>query len=85
MKRAGLPAHYTPYSLRYTYNTLLYAGGVPGKARSVPMGHARETFNEQVYVKAIPQMFEGVAQTLERQIFGEARTKLAPSEGGRVM
>ena len=85
LKRSGLPCHYTPRSLRYTYNTLLYVGGVQDKPRCALMGHAREDFNKQVYVKVLPQMFEGVAETLERQIFGAVRTSFAPREGERVM
>lgn len=85
LKRAGLPGHFTPHSLRHTYNSFLNAGGVAGKARCVLMGHSRETFNEQVYVHALPQMFEGVSETLERQIFGDACTTLAPRERERVM
>jgi site-specific recombinase XerD len=85
LKRAGLPRHFTPHSLRHTYNSFLSAGVVAGKARCLLMGHSRESFNEQVYTHALPQMFEGVSETLERQIFGEARTPLAPGESGRVM
>lgn len=85
LRRAGLPAHFTPHSLRHTYNSFLYAGGVAGKARTVLMGHARETFNVETYVHALPQMFEGVSETLERQIFGDACTTLAPGGRERVM
>lgn len=85
LKRAGLPLHYTPRSLRYTYNTLLYIGGVQDKPRCALMGHAREDFNKKVCVKVLPQMFVGVAETLERQIFGAVRTSFAPREGERLM
>ncbi|HEX7174205.1 MAG TPA: tyrosine-type recombinase/integrase [Pyrinomonadaceae bacterium] len=85
LKRSGLPPHFTPYSLRYTYNTLLSEGGVADKARCVLMGHAREDFNRAVYVRTLPQMFEGVAETLERQIFGASRPSFAPGESGPVM
>ena len=54
LKRAGLPGHYTPYSLRYTYNTTLYFRGVQDKPRGVLMGHAREDFHKQVYVQGTP-------------------------------
>ncbi len=85
LKRAGLPCHFTPHSLRHTYNSFLNAGGVAGKARCLLMGHSLESFNVQTSVHALPQMFEGVSETLERQIFGDACTTLAPRERERVM
>lgn len=85
LKRAGLPPRYTPYSLRYTYNTLLYVGGVQDKPRSVLMGHKREEFNKEVYVKPLPEMFEGVSETLEKLIFGGTFTTHGESEAERVM
>jgi integrase len=45
------------------------------EARTVLMGHARESFNFGTYTHALPRMFEGVSETLERQILGEARTR----------
>jgi integrase len=85
LKRAGLSEQYTPYSLRHTFNTLLASAGVHDKARCALMGHAREDFNRRVYVHALPEMFEGVVETLERRILGDARTSFAPGGGGRLM
>lgn len=58
LKRAELPTDYTPYSLRYAYNTFLYLMGVPDKPRIALMGHVNEEFKKEVYVKVMPEMFE---------------------------
>jgi integrase len=85
LKRAGLPLYYTPYSLRYAYNTFLYMTDVSGRARCDLMGHVEERFNEKTYVKSQPEMFEGVTGRLENLIFGETRAAFAQSAGERPM
>lgn len=49
LKRAGLPGHHTPYSLRHTYNALLYVSGAQGQPPCALMGHAH-------YMEATPNI-----------------------------
>ncbi|HYH85389.1 MAG TPA: tyrosine-type recombinase/integrase [Pyrinomonadaceae bacterium] len=85
LKRAELPAHFTLYSLRYTFATLQYLAGERDRVISDLMGHTRTDFTKEVYVKAIPIMREWASDSLERLIFEGVRTTLAQSGGERVM
>jgi integrase len=83
--RAGLDAHFTLYSLRYTFATLQYLAGERDRVISDLMGHERTDFTKQVYVRVLPLMRESASDSLERLLFGGARTTLAQSNGGRLM
>lgn len=85
LKRAGLPDHFTPYSLRYTYATLQFLAGERDKVISNLMGHAKVNFTKDVYTKVLPEMQAQAADSLERLLFGAARTTLAQSEDERIM
>jgi integrase len=48
LKRAGLPTHFTLYSLRYTFATLQYMAGERDRVISNLMGHTRTDFTKEV-------------------------------------
>lgn len=85
LKRAGLPTHFTPYSLRYTYATLQFIAGERDKVISNLMGHAKVNFTKDVYTKVLPAMETSAADSLERLLFGAAHTTLAQSPAERIM
>ena len=85
LKRAGLPTHFTLYSLRYTFATLQYLAGERDRVISDLMGHTRTDFTKEVYTKVLPVMREQASDSLERLLFGGVRTTLAQSDGERVM
>jgi len=85
LKRAGLPTHFTLYSLRYTFATLQYLAGERDRVISDLMGHERIDFTKEVYTKVLPVMREQASDSLERLLFGTVRTTLAQSDGERVM
>lgn len=79
LKRAGLPAHFTLYSLRYTFATLQYVAGERDRVISDLMGHTRTDFTKEVYTKVLPDMREAASDALERLLFGDVRTVFAQS------
>lgn len=85
LKRAGLPTHFTLYSLRYTFATLQYIAGERDRVISDLMGHTRTDFTKEVYTKVLPVMREQASDSLERLLFGEVRTTLAQPPDERVM
>lgn len=85
LKRAGLPEHFTLYSLRYTFATLQYLAGERDRVISDMMGHTRTDFTKEVYTKVLPLMRERASDSLERLLFGGIRTTLAQSSDERVM
>jgi integrase len=85
LKRAGLPRHFTLYSLRYTFATLQYLAGERDRVISDLMGHARTDFTKEVYTKVLPVMREKASDRLERLLFGSSRTTLAQPDSERVM
>lgn len=74
LKRAGLPRHFTLYSLRYTYATLQLLAGERDKVVSDLMGHERVNFTKDVYTKVLPVMRERASDRLESLLFGGVRT-----------
>ena len=80
LKRAGLPAHFTLYSLRYTFATLQYMAGERDRVISDLMGHTRTDFTKEVYVRALPVMREQASDSLERLLFGASHATFAQSE-----
>ena len=85
LRRAGLPTHFTLYSLRYTFATLQYLAGERDRVISDLMGHERIDFSKAVYVRVLPMMREQASDSLERLLFGGVRTTLAQPGGERVM
>jgi integrase len=85
LKRAGLPTHFTLYSLRYTFATLQYIAGERDRVISDLMGHTRTDFTKEVYTKVLPVMREQASDSLERLLFGDVRTTLAQPSYERVM
>lgn len=79
LKRAGLPEHFTLYSLRYTFATLQLLAGERDRVISDMMGHTRTDFTKEVYVRVLPIMREAASDSLERLLFGTVRTTLAQS------
>lgn len=85
LKRAELPAHFTLYSLRYTFATLQFLAGERDKVISELMGHTNVDFTKNVYTKVLPVMQEQASDSLERLLFGSVRTTFAQSEREQVM
>lgn len=85
LKRAGLPAHFHLYSLRYTFATLSAMAGERDRVISDLMGHTRTDFTKDVYTKVLPVMREQVSDSLETLIFGEVRATFAQSVTEQVM
>jgi integrase len=85
LRRAGLPTHFTLYSLRYTFATLQLLAGERDRVISDLMGHERIDFTKRVYTKVLPVMREQASDSLERLLFGGVRTVLAQSVGEQVM
>lgn len=79
LKRAGLPTHFTLYSLRYTFATLQFMAGERDRVISDLMGHKRTDFTKDVYTKVHPVMREQASDSLERLLFGAARATFAQS------
>jgi integrase len=79
LKRAGLPTHFTLYSLRYTFATLQYMAGERDRVISDLMGHTRTDFTKEVYVRALPVMREQASDSLERLLFGAGHATFAQS------
>lgn len=77
LKRAGLPSHFTLYSLRYSYATLQYLAGERDRVISDLMGHTRTDFTKSVYTKVLPLMRERASDSLERLLFGDVRAPFA--------
>jgi len=75
--RAGLPQHFTLYSLRYTYATLQLLAGERDKVVSNLTGHTNVNFTKDVYAKVLPVMQEEASDGFESLFFGAARTTLA--------
>ena len=85
LKRAGLPAHFTLYSLRYTFATLQFLAGERDRVISDLMGHKRTDFTKEVYTKVLPVMREQASDSLERLLFGTVRATFAQSMTTHVM
>ena len=85
LKRAGLPAHFTLYSLRYTFATLQYMAGERDRVISDLMGHVRTDFTKEVYTKVLPVMREAASDSLERLLFGGVRATFTQSVTEQVM
>ena len=58
LRRAGLPVHFTLYSLRHTYATLQYMAGERDRVISDLIGHEKTDFTKAVYMKVLPVMRE---------------------------
>ena len=85
LKRAELPAHFTLYSLRYTFATLQFLAGERDRVISDLMGHTRTDFTKEVYTKVLPLMREEASDSLERLLFGEPRATFAQHVTAHVM
>jgi integrase len=85
LKRAGLPSHFTLYSLRYTFATLQYMAGERDRVISDLMGHTRTHFTKDVYTKVQPVMREQASDSLERLLLGADRATFAQSVTEQVM
>lgn len=85
LKRASLPLHFTPYSLRYSYATLQLLSGERDKVISELMGHTDVHFTQRVYQQVLPVMREAASDCMERLLFEGVRTTLAQSVSERVM
>ncbi|MDQ3820683.1 MAG: site-specific integrase [Acidobacteriota bacterium] len=77
LKRAELPTHFTLYSLRYSFATLQLLAGERDKVIAELMGHARVSFNQEVYQKVLPVMRERASDRLEKLLFDDSCTILA--------
>lgn len=85
LKRAGLPRHFTLYSLRYTYATLQLLAGERDKVVSDLMGHENVNFTKDVYTKVLPVMREQASDRLDKLLFGGVRTGVAQPEPEHLM
>ena len=85
LKRAGLPTHFTLYSLRYTFATLQYMAGERDRVISDLMGHTRTDFTKEVYTKVLPAQREQTSDSLERLLFGATRAAFAQHMTTHVM
>jgi integrase len=77
LRRAGLPTHFTLYSLRYSFATLQMLAGERDKVIADLMGHSKVSFNQEVYQKVLPQMGEQASDRLEKLLFESSCTILA--------
>lgn len=59
------------HDLRHTHAALGLAAGVPVKLMSDRLGHATAAFTQDVYMHAIPELEETVADKLGRLVFGD--------------
>lgn len=80
-RRAGLPTYFTPYSLRYTYSSLLYLSGARDKTIADQMGHSSIDLTKDVYIEVFPMMQKAASDRLDSAIKGT----LAQSEADGVM
>lgn len=85
LRRAGLPLHFTLYSLRYSFATLQMLAGERDKVIAELMGHTRVDFNQQVYQKVLPQMRDHASDGLEKLLFSSSRTVFAQSDSELAM
>lgn len=85
LKRAGLPTHFTLYSLRYTFATLQYMAGERDRVISDLMGHVHTNFTKEVYTKVLPVMREQASDSLDRLLFEGVRATFAQSVTEQVM
>lgn len=70
LRRAGLPLYFTPYSLRYTYASLMYLAGEADKTVSEQMGHASVGITHDVYTQLFPMIQRAASDRLDRMIRG---------------
>jgi integrase len=86
LKRAGLPTHFTLYSLRYTFATLQYMAGERDRVISdLLMGHARTDLTKEVYTKVLPVMREQASESLDRLLSVGIRAMFAQSVTEQVV
>jgi integrase len=77
LKRAGLPEHFTLYSLGYSFATLQMLAGERDKVIADLRGHTRVNFNQVVYQKVLPMMRETASDRMEKLLFEDSCTILA--------
>lgn len=65
LKRAGLPAHFTPHCTRHTYATLLLSNGENIQYVQQQLGHTSITLTVDVYGKWLPLKSSGVQERVE--------------------
>ena len=65
LKRAGLPAHFTPHCTRHTYATLLLSNGESIQYVQQQLGHTSITLTVDIYGKWIPLKSSGVQEKIE--------------------
>lgn len=85
LKRAGLPAEFTPYTLRRSFSSLLRRAGVSAKEVSEQMGHANVNFTDEVYVTVYDSAKREMSDKLEQVLSGAACTQQAHNETEAVM
>lgn len=85
LKRAELPAEFTPYTLRRSFSSLLRRAGVSAKEVSEQMGHTNVSFTEDVYVTVYDSAKREMSDKLERVLSGGVCTQQAHNETDAVM
>jgi integrase len=69
MARAGVP-RIRLHDLRHSHTTLLLAAGMPIKAVSERLGHAKASTTLDTYAHVLPDMQDAAAETISRLLFG---------------
>lgn len=85
LKRAGLPSHHSPQSLRHTFASIHVSNGESLAWVAAQLGHATPDITMRVYAKWLPpKALHGGADRLDdaRGIFGGIKT--AASQSSRV-
>ena len=85
LKRAGLSAEFSPYTLRRSFCSLLRRAGVSAKEVSEQMGHTNVTFTDRTYVTVYDSAKREMSDKLEQALSRDACTQQAHNETGAVM
>lgn len=73
-EKAGLPAMFTPYTLRHTCATLLLLAGENPKVVCERLGHSSIVMTLHTYSHVLPSMQQAATEKLENMLFANAGT-----------
>lgn len=79
----GLPASFSPHSLRHSCASFLYAEGIPDKVISTHLGHASTTITKEIYISLYQDDLDDTAERVE-QILEDADDTPADQAAGEV-